>query len=668
MKPDFSGYATKAGLRCSDGRTIMQDAFVNNDGETVPLVWQHGHNDPGNVLGHAVLENRKDGVYARGFFNKTKSGQQAKDLVIHGDVKALSIYANNLVERNKNVIHGAIREVSLVLSGANPGALIDNVSVRHADGGVETLDGDAIIYTGLSLTHSDDEEDSEDSEGDADMATDNQNDNNDSGDNSASEKTVKDVFDALTEEQKNVVYFMIGAALEDAGVDTDDDDSDDSDDSDEDDELEQFNNTPYITHQEAFNMSRNVFEMANGSTRGSNQKSLSHSELDTILTHAQRHGSLKDAFLEHADDYGIQDIDFLFPDAKNITDKPEFIARRMEWVKGVLDGTKKSPFSRVKTVFADITADEARAKGYVKGNLKKEEVIKLLKRKTTPTTIYKKQKLDRDDIVDITDLDVIAWIKAEMRLMLDEEIARAVLIGDGRSVIDEDKIDEDSVRPIAHDDDMYAHQVTLPSNISTVDLIEQIIRARSVYRGSGQPVMYTTLPFLTDMLLLKDKLGRRIYTSDEELAKAFMVSKIVTVEAMEAEPDVSAILVNLNDYTIGADSGGKISMFDDFDIDYNQHKYLIETRISGALTKPKSAVVIRREEGEEVTPASPSFNGSTNTITIPSIEGVIYTIEGIEVEGSEVITSDTEVEAEPAEGYSFPGNTNTHWTFVYSGE
>lgn len=665
MKADFSGYATKTGLRCSDGRTIMQDAFVGNNGETVPLVWQHAHNDPTNVLGHAVLENREDGVYAYGYFNDTKSGKNAKSLVRHGDVTAMSIYANNLVERQKNVIHGAIREVSLVLSGANPGALIDNVNLRHSDGGVEVLDSEAVIYTGLTLTHSDDE-DSETKEGESNVTTpNNSNDTNDTSksNSSSDEKTVKDVFDALTEEQKNVVYFMIGAALEDAEGGSDDDDSDDDSD-----ELEQFNNTPYITHQEAFNMSRNVFEMANGNTQGADSKSLSHSELDTVLSHAQRHGSLKDAFLEHAGEYGIENIDYLFPDAKNITEKPEFIARRMEWVQGVLNGAKKSPFSRVKTVFADITADEARAKGYVKGNLKKEEVIKLLKRKTTPTTIYKKQKLDRDDIVDITDLDVIAWIKAEMRLMLDEEIARAVLIGDGRSVIDEDKIDEDSLRPIAHDDDMYAHQVTLPSNISTVDLIEQIVRARSNYRGSGQPVMYTTLPFLTDMLLLKDKLGRRIYNSDEELAKAFMVSKIETVEAMESEPEVAAILVNLNDYTIGADSGGKISMFDDFDIDYNQRKYLIETRISGALTKPKSAVVIRRAEGELATPSSPSFDGSTNTITFPNIEGVVYTIEGIEVSGSEVISSTTEVNAEPAEGYTFPNNTTTHWTFVYSGE
>ena len=646
MVPDFSGYATKHNLKCSDGRTIMPDAFAKNDGGTVPLVWQHGHGDAENVLGHATLENRDDGVYAYGFFNNTPQGKNAKSLVQHGDITALSIYANQLVERSKNVIHGAIREVSLVLSGANPGALIDNVNLRHSDGDVEVLDDEAVIYTGLSLVHA---------EGDADNTSSSS--NTDSEENNMAEKTVKDVFDEMTEEQKNVVYFMIGTALEEAGVE-DDDDTDNG-------EAAQFDGSPFITHQEAFEMTRNVFEMA-GAESNTEGTTLSHADVQAIVNDAQRGGSFKEAILAHAATYGIENIDLLFPDARAITDKPEFLARRTEWVQSVLSGTKHSPFSRIKTVVADITADEARAKGYVKGNLKKEEVIKLLRRKTLPTTIYKKQKLDRDDVVDITDLDVVAWIKGEMRLMLDEEIARAILIGDGRSEIDDDKIDETAIRPIAKDDEMYAHPVNLDSNASIGDTIEALIRGRANYRGTGQPVFYTTLPFLTDMLLYKDGLGRRMYDSIDALASALMVSKIVPVEAMETETEVVGIFVNLADYTIGADRGGEIGMFDDFDIDYNQHKYLIETRISGALTKPKSAIVVKRDPGVSVTPTSPSFDSGTNTITFPEIEGVEYSIDGIPVSGSEVIAETTQVDANATEGYSFPAGTVTSWTFVYT--
>ena len=654
MEPDFSGYATKSGLRCSDGRTIMPGAFADQDGTKVPLVWQHGHSDPNNVLGHAVLENRDDGVYAYGFFNDSDSADTARSLVKHGDITAMSIFANRLVEKSRNVMHGFIREVSLVLSGANPGALIDNVNIQHSDGYTEYLEDEAVIYTGLELEHADQSTTNNVSQEETDMA------------NNNGEKTVQDVFDSMTEEQQNVVYYMIGAALEDAGVSGDADNAP----ADDDEELAQSgfaaDGTPYISHKEAFEMTRNVFEMANQNNSGDSiqhSASLSHSDVEDIVRDARKTGSLKEAFLEHAADYGIEDIDFLFPDARSIESSPEFLKRRDEWVATVMGGIKKSPFSRIKSTVADITAEEARARGYVKGNLKKEEVIKLLRRKTEPTTIYKKQKLDRDDVLDITDLDVIAWIKAEMRMMLDEEVARAILIGDGRSEISDDKIDEERIRPIALDDPMYAHRVTVPADANAEAIIESLIRARANYRGSGQPTLFTTLPNLTDMLLLKDKMGRRLYTSQDALASELMAKEIVTVEPME-QTDIFAIYVNLNDYTAGADKGGEVSMFDDFDIDYNQHKYLIETRMSGALTKPKSAVVVRRQKGKLVTPKSPSFNSNTNTVTIPKIEGVEYTIEGSPVTGDKVITATTEVDAHAASGYSFEPNTVANWTFV----
>ncbi len=651
LTPDFSGYATKNGLECSDGRTIMAGAFKHNDKMRVPLVWQHQHNDPGNILGHAVLENRNDGVYAYGYFNDTPAGKKAKMLVEHGDVEALSIYANNLTEQNKKVFHGNIREVSLVLSGANPGAFIDNINIQHGDVS-ETLDDEAIIYTGLSIEHADttggtvgnapdEETKSEDEVMHAETATE--------------EKTVQEVFDDFTEEQKTVVYYLIGEALA-------------AKDADEDDELAQSQIIGEIAEdvikhiQEDHNMTRNVFEQ-NG-LADTAKPTLSHDQLSQIINDAEKIGSFKESFLAHAAEYGFENIDILFPDAKALANSPEMIARRTEWVSEVINGTKHSPFSRIKSVVADITADEARARGYVKGNMKKEEIVKLLGRKTTPTTIYKKQKLDRDDIVDITDLDVVAWLKAEMRLMLDEELARAVLLGDGREYGDEDKIDEENIRPIAKDDPMYAHPVRLPAGSTVDDILESLIRARAAYRGTGQPVLFTTQPFLTDLLLAKDKVGRRYYDTIQALASALMVSKIVPVEVMEQDEEVVGIMVNLTDYTIGADRGGNVSMFDDFDIDYNQYKYLIETRVSGALTKPKSAIVIKRTPGESATPSAPSFDGTTNTISIPSITGVVYTIEGIPVEGQEVITSTTEVEARPAEGYSFPSGANRSWTFV----
>jgi len=581
MEADFSGYATKAGLKCADGRTITPDAFKHQDKMTVPLVWQHGHDSPENILGHALLEHRQDGIYAYGFFNETKSGQSSKTLVRHGDIKSLSIYANKLVEKGKVVLHGSIREVSLVLSGANPGALIDNISIAHGDGDYERLDDEAVIYTGLSLEHEDvaeaEEEEVVHTEG----------------------KTVQDVYNSFTQEQKDVVHFMIGAALESKSVAQSDDTP----------AITQDDASPEdtLTHQEGTVMTHNVFEQ-NGGAPTTARPTLTHDQLKTIVDDAKRLGSFKESFLQHAVTYGIENIDLLFPDARTIANSPEFVSRRMEWVSGVINGTRHSPFSRIKSQSADITHDEARAKGYVKGALKKEEWFALTERVTTPQTIYKKQKLDRDDIIDITDLDVVAWLKAEMRVMLDEEIARAVLVGDGRDVADADKIKETYIRPIVSDDEFYTHQTVVDDDVVGDDLVDAIVIQREFYRGSGNPAMYCTERTITELLVLKDTLGRRLYSTEAELASALRVSKIVTVPIMDGVTvidiadgttvcDVVCILVNLSDYTLGADKGGAIAMFDDFDIDYNQYKYLIETRLSGALTKFKSAQVIARKQG-----------------------------------------------------------------------
>ena len=652
MKADFSGYATKNDLLCTDGRTIKGGAFQHQDQKRVPLVWQHQHNEPGNVLGHAILEDRRDGVYAYGFFNSSPSAAEARELIRHGDINALSIHANGLKQQGKNVLHGNIREVSLVLAGANPGAFIDNINITHGDTTVE-LDDEAVIYTGLEINTDDQLDHADDN---ASSANTNSNTSGDTvAENTNSEKTVKDVFDEMTDEQKNVVYFMIGQALENPKGDDEGDD-----------EAQHANFDPdTLTHaiEEGFQNMTNVFEQG---TPAGNAPSLSHAQVQAIVNDAQEVGSLKKAVLAHADAYGFDNIDVLFPDAKTLANSPEMLSRRTEWVSTVLSGTKHSPFSRIKSVVADITADEARARGYVKGNLKKDEIVKLLKRTTEPTTIYKKQKLDRDDVIDITDLDVVAWLKAEMRIMLDEELARAILIGDGRDASSDDKIDEERIRPIASDNDMYTHRVTLSGSETTEEIIELLIRARANYRGSGQPVLFTTLPFLTDMLLVKDKVGRRIYDSMDALASALMASKIDTVEVMEQHPEVVGIFVNLSDYTVGSTRGGEVSMFDDFDIDYNQQKYLIETRVSGALTKPKSAVVLLRPEGKPATPVSPSFDGSTNTITFPATEGVVYQIDGLPVTGKKTITKNTDVTAVPAEGYSFTPGSTTNWNFVYT--
>ena len=555
-KYDFSGWATRNNIKCSDGRTIRKNAFKDNDGQTVPLVWNHSHDDPTNVLGHALLENRDQGVYAYCTFNNSELGQTAKELVEHGDVTSLSIYANKLKQNGGDVIHGAIREVSLVLAGANPGAYIDSVMIHG-----EESDEEAVIFTGenISLSHAENKLQPEEKiEEEKTMAN---------------EKTLQDVFDELTEEQKNVVYALIGQALEDAGVNGKDEGDNE--------------------------MKQNVFdndEMNSGNV-------LSHSDMMDIISDAKRYGSMKDSFLAHTQNYGIENVDFLFPDPETLDVPPTFIQRDMTWVQKVMSGVHHTPFSRIKSMFADITADEARAKGYIKGNMKKEEVFTLLKRTTTPTTIYKKQKMDRDDVVDITDFDVIAWLKKEMRLMLDEEIARAILIGDGRLSSSDDKINETNVRPILNDEDLYTVKANITVAASATGsekakaFIDTVIRSRKDYKGSGNPTLFTTEDMVTECLLLEDSMGHKLYKSETELATTLRVKEIVTVEVMEGvkdknSHDVAGIIVNLADYNVGADKGGAVNMFDDFDIDYNQQKYLIETRCSGALIKPYSAIAL----------------------------------------------------------------------------
>ena len=570
---DFSGWATRNDLKCSDGRTIRKDAFKDNNGQKVPLVWNHQHNDPLNILGHALLENRQEGVYAYCTFNETEAGQNAKLLVEHGDVSALSIYANQLKQRGSDVIHGAIREVSLVLAGANPGAFIDSV-ICHG----EESEEEAIIYTGedISLFHAEcdkKEETKEEKPVENEKKT-----TEDEKKTTESEETVGEVLDTLNEKQKTAVFALIAQALENADNSNDDD-------------------------EEEKEMKHNVFDQ--DETKKENV--LSHSDIESILSDAKRSGSLKESFLAHTATYGIDQIDTLFPEPKSMNTPPEFIKRDMDWVAGVINGVHHTPFSRIKSMFANITEDEARAKGYIKGNLKKEEVFTLLKRTTTPTTIYKKQKLDRDDILDITDFDVVAWIKGEMRMMLDEEIARAILVGDGRLTSDDDHIPEQNIRPVWKDDDLYTIKTKITVSTTATDddkakaMIKAAVKSRKNYKGSGNPVLYTTEDFLTNCLLLEDTQGYRLYKSEQDVATAMRVSKIVTVPVMEGltrtdseskTRTLMGIIVNLKDYNVGADKAGAVNMFDDFDIDYNQQKYLMETRCSGALIKPYSAIAL----------------------------------------------------------------------------
>ena len=579
-KYDFAGWATRNDLKCSDGRIIRKDAFKHNDGQTVPLVWNHDHTDPYRIVGHALLENREEGVYAYGKFNETELGKTAKLYVEHGDITQLSIYANQLTQQGPNVMHGSIREVSLVMAGANPGAYIETV-LSHDDESSE----EAIIYTGedIVLEHGGCKSSSDDEKKKLEHAKEEPESKKEEKENMAEngEKTLEEIFNTLNEEQKNAVYGIIGMALEDN----------------EDDE----------ENEGGKDMKHNVFDQE----EIQQDNVLSHSDMQEIISDAKRYGSMKESFLAHttetskelSGDYGIKGVDWLFPEAKTLNTPPEFIQREMGWVKKVMAGVHHTPFSRIKSMFADITEDDARAKGYIKGKLKKEEVFSLLKRTTTPTTIYKKQKMDRDDVIDITDFDVIAWLKAEMRMMLDEEIARAILVGDGRLSSSDDKINEQNIRPIWKDEDLYTIKslITVPTNGSLAEeFIDQSVRAMKDYKGSGSPVAFMTDEMLTECLLLKDTNKHRLYKSADEVATAMRVSSIVTVPVMEGLTrtsgsdtlELKALIVNLNDYNVGADKGGAVNMFDDFDIDYNQQKYLIETRCSGALIKPYSAIAL----------------------------------------------------------------------------
>ena len=609
MKYDFSGYATKNDLQCSDGRTIRSGAFRECDGTTVPLVWQHMHDSPDNVLGHALLENRADGVYTYGTFNNTPAGQQAKELVAHGDINSLSIYANKLKQVGGNVTHGVIREVSLVLSGANPGALIDNLAISHSDGGFETVEDEAIIYSGDYIMQTDyiEHEDAEEEVGeetiedvfntlsdkqkqavyaivgaavsDAEESVKHADSESEEEPADAGDETIEDVFNTLTDKQKQAVYAIVGAALEEAGAGEEEDEE---------------------AVQHSFDggnaMKHNVFEMEEDG-----MDVLSHSDVEAIFADAKRMGSLKEAALAH----GITGISNLFPEDQFAVNQPGLISRDQAWVKTVLDGVHKSPFSKVKSAYANITADEARAKGYVKGNQKVEEVITALKRNVAPTTVYKLQKLDRDDLVDITDFDIVAWVKQEMRTMLNEELARAILVGDGRSALSTDKIDETKIIPVWKDDEVYTihKQVTRGTDYAKA-FIEACIRARKEYKGTGSPTLFVGPTLLTDMRLIRDTQGYRLYKNDQELADELRVSKIVEVEVLDNLTRTVAIegtdtvltlgglVLNLADYNVGATKGGEVTLFDDFDLDYNKYEYLIETRCSGALIQPKSAIAL----------------------------------------------------------------------------
>ena len=583
MDYDFSGWATRNNIECSDGRTIMKDAFKDNDGQKVPLVWNHQHDDPNEVLGHALLENRDEGVYAYCKFNDTESGQTAKSLVLNGDVDKLSIYANKLKSNMNQVIHGCIREVSLVLAGANPGAYIDSVVV-HADGAEDEEEG--TIYTdeqiSVNVEHS--EKKSEEKE---EMKM---NDNSEMkhAETETGEKTVQEVFDTLTEEQKEVVYAIIGEAVEEAKNDAGDEGEEEGEE----------------------NMKHNVFDNDNN-----REDVLAHSEfVKSAIADAKKYGSMRESFIAHAEEAGLEwnannDFSPLFPDATNINREPVMVEKDNSWVAKVMAQVKHSPFSRVKNTLGRMDETTARAKGYIKGSKKANIQMAVLNRVTTPTTVYIKNDIDRDDVIDITDFDVVAWQKKEMRKQLDKELALAMLLGDGRDVSDQYKINEQNIRPVVSDDDLYTIKYTVKEGVDYKNagtshsendslakgIIRAALKARKEYKGSGRPTFYTTEDCLTDMLLIEDQNGRVIYDSIDKLATALRVNEIVTIPEMESRKDIYGIIVNLNDYTAGADKGGSVNMFDDFDIDYNQMKYLMETRMSGALTQPYSAIVLKKD-------------------------------------------------------------------------
>ena len=736
-EPDFSGYVTKAGIVCTDGRMIDASAFAHQDGETVPFVWQHGHKDIENVLGHVKLEKRDDGMYGYVYLNDTPKGIHAKKSVNNGDLNSMSIWANELKEKIasgiKHVMNGGIKEVSLALAGAISGAVIDNIKIAHSANPddpedpdqVETLQHDAFIRVGAFLEHETPDSSSEEGasadesgeetdenktdetvekadesvETDESTTEETSEEGEESEDEDLEHTSVQEVWDGMTEEEQKVVRYMIGVALKgDSSVAHSEQETEGDLIHTQEGTLDMTTRNVFETHRDSrVGMTRNPGKPASLQHSGldlekrwddQTVKELLHSAMGEITRPGSGVSSLRQHLeqaatehLGHTVTYGIENIDYLFPDARPVQDQPEFIMRRADWVDGVLTGVRHSPFSRVKTYFADITADEARAKGYTKGQLKKDEWFTLSKRTTSPATIYKKQKLDRDDILDITDMDVVAWMKVEMRMMLDEEIARAILVGDGREIDDPDKIKEPptsgdgaGIRPIAFDDDVYTHKVTVASNASVDDKVEAILRARKYYHGSGSPTFYTTDDTLTDFLVEKDRMGRKLYATEADVASALRVKNIVTVEVMEGVQtdagELIGVIVNLVDYTVGADRGAAIGLFDDFDIDYNQYKYLMETRISGALTKYKAALAIIRANGTEVTPTVPTFDTTTGVLTVPSVTGVIYKNDETDATltaGAQtaIASGDTfYVRAVPDTGYYFPHNFDATWSFT----
>jgi HK97 family phage prohead protease len=664
MEADFGGWATKAGLKCTDGRTIMPGAFEHMNGLQVPLVWQHNHSDSSNVLGHAILEERKEGVYAYAFLNNTTKGQEARELIQHGDLKSLSIFANNLVEKGKNVVHGVIREVSLVLAGANPGAVIDYVRLAHSDGvyGDDVDDEAAIIHTGLELDLG--EEDDDEVEEDDNLS------HEDDDDDDDGPLTAEDIFNGMSEEEQNVVKYFVGQAW-DSATEAATKSAAHSDDA-----------TPgegNLTHQEgADKMSRNVFDQSD-KNEDEKKNVLSHDAVKGIVAEAVKLGSMKAAVEGYALKHGIENIDVLFPDAKTVG-TIELEKRRTEWVATVLNGTRHTPFTRIKTFVADLTQDEARAKGYIKANYKLEEWFGVTSRKTGPTTIYKKQKLDRDDILDITDFDTVAFLKGEMRLMTEEEIARAILIGDGRSVMAEDKIKDplgastgDGIRSILNDHELFVTTLNVnvdDANSNYEEVVDAVMDGMEFYKGTGTPTFFTTIPQLNKFLKARDGMQRRIYANKGEVADALGVDKIVTVEPMKQYSDLIGIIVNLDDYNVGTDRGGELTMFEDFDIDYNQQKYLLETRLSGALVRPKAALVIKKTAAANVlvAPNKPSFNKTTGVVTIPTQTGVVYkdgagTTLTAGAQTALAAGASTTVYSVPAAGYYFANTVEDSWPF-----
>jgi phage head maturation protease len=767
-KPDFSGWATMANLRCSDGRVILTEAFAHQDGEELPLIWAHGHKDIENVLGKVVLHAKPLGMWVDAYFNTTAKGLHAKNAVQHGNIKKMSIWANELTEkivgRDRQVSHGSMKEVSLVIAGANPGADIIDVNLEHSwdpdgplpetaiitgPGFFEFVNHDGMSHADAAVLDKEDEVtetyediietmnekqqnvlwslvadaagikhddlDKDQSAGDDQSSGDDAagGDDQSSGDDTASEGDQSSGDDTASEGDQSSGDDTADGDDQSSGDDTGSETTGSSEgesttegdkpnegedksaegdkpadsDADENGELKHhnvFDEAEGFTHhqQEGFTeMTRNAFEMhadaAAGVAPPGGRKTLQHDQLQTIVADGKRLGSFKEALLAHADEYGIGNIELLFPDARAIDSTPELITRQMEWVTKVLEGVSKRPYARIKSLSADVTHEAARANGYIKGDMKKKEFFELAKRETGPKTIYKMQQLDRDDIIDITELDVVTWLWAEMRLMLNEEIARAILIGDGREPDDKYKIDEDKIRPIAHDHEFYTDVVQVPANVTPQSIITNVLRARPKYKGVGQPTAFCTEDVLTDLLLIEDKLGRRKYDDETDLARAMRVKEFVPVEVMQGhttdDGDLLLVLVNLSDYVVGTDKGGQISTFEDFDIDFNQHKYLIEGRMSGALMKHKRAQVVVRTAGTLVATANgfvPTFNEETGVVTIPNKTGVVYKNQETDdtlTAGAQTALDPGEqldVMAVPASGYYFPHNIDTDWSFL----